>query len=293
MRSVVNVGVGEGPSDGFDFCRSCVVGTNGPVSDVVVMADPVHQNAASIRAVASPPAVMTSSHVRKFRSRSAPAFVVKMVRWRQNFYAALRFVIARWQADFDLFDLAEYSAFHKLGGTSKFLPGTLLTADLENCFLFGDFPIDKLAFVKRVSDWFLTVNVFAVSQSFQRAESVPLIGRCDDDGVDVIPLADFAKVVRDRNSASGGVALCGRVMFIDSFFSRFSPIGGALSPRTVSMMERVDVADRNDLSIRLLQKLVNQIESSRTCSDNSDINSLAGGTFFGSTENRARDQQRR
>lgn len=106
-----------------------------------------------------------------------------------------------------------------------------------------------------------------------------MIGRCDDDGVDAIPLADFAKVVRDRNAARRDATLCGRVMFVDPLPGRLSPIGGTLPPRTVSMMERVDVADRNDLSIRLLQKLIDQIESSRTCSDNSDINPLAGGLF--------------
>lgn len=64
MRSVVNIGVGKGPADGFDFRRAGPVGSESPVSDVVVVADPVHEYSAAERTVPSPPAMVSGSHVR-------------------------------------------------------------------------------------------------------------------------------------------------------------------------------------------------------------------------------------
>jgi hypothetical protein len=154
--------------------------------DVVVMADPVHQDAASVGTMASPPAMMPGSHVRQFRSGAGPLVVIEMVGWRDNLRVALRFVIAGRQAYFDTLNRSEDAASNQLDGAAKFRTRPLLAAGLEDSFLISDFTIDKLSFVKRVRDRLFAVNVFSVSQSFKRAECVPVVGRGDDNGIDIV-----------------------------------------------------------------------------------------------------------
>lgn len=212
-----------------------------------------------------------------------------MVGCGDDLCVALRLVIAGREADFDPLKLAENAASNQLNRSSEFLTGPLLAARLKDGLLFCNFPIDELALMKSVSDWFFAVNIFAVSQSFQSTECVPVVGRCDDDGVDVVPLADFPEVIRDRNAA--GVSRF--VVGVDAPLCRLATVRLPFAPRPVSMMERIDVANRNDLSVGLFEEFINQIETARARTDDADRDAIARRLPGRAPEGCARNEKRR
>ena len=108
MRSVVDIGFRESPVDGFDVSWPRIVGFHCPVGDIVVVADPVHQDTTAERTMSAPPAMMPGSDVRQFRSGPTPLVVIEMVGWSDDIRIALRFVIARRQADFDALDFSAW-----------------------------------------------------------------------------------------------------------------------------------------------------------------------------------------
>jgi hypothetical protein len=72
----------------------------------------------------------------------------------------------------------------------------------------------------------------------------------------------------------------------------FTTIDGTFAPRPIPMVERVHVANRDNLSVGLLEKFVDQIESSRTGANDSDSDVFVGRSRLRISEYRIWNEDR-
>jgi len=78
--------------------------------------------------------------------------------------------------------------------------GPLLRAGLENGFALRDLAIDGLALGEKMGNRFFAVHILAIAQCLEGLHGVPVIGRADNDDVQIRARAQFAviRVVRAR-----------------------------------------------------------------------------------------------
>src|SRR5262249_23778121 len=130
---VVNLAFGLRPANGFDAQGTAVIGIESPMSDVVVMTDPIHQRAAAECPIASPPSMMASPHIGKLGSWTAPQVVIKLGRGCGDGHISFRQLVSFGQTDLNAFDFAKVTIANELDGLAKDRIGALLRSDLNNC----------------------------------------------------------------------------------------------------------------------------------------------------------------
>jgi hypothetical protein len=106
-------------------------------------------------------------------------------------------------------DLADASGAHERDGQEEdpVVIAALLGADLHDAArLLGD-PAERLALVDRQRQRLLAVDVLARLHGVDADLGVPVVGRADDDGVDVLAVEELAVVLVDVGLPSADVLL--------------------------------------------------------------------------------------
>ena len=85
----------------------------------------------------------------------------------------------------DLGDAAEAAALDEIDGVAEVGPTALLHAALEDVFAGADGFGEDGAFFERVGDGLFEVDVFAGGDGVGGHADVPVVGRGDEDGVEV------------------------------------------------------------------------------------------------------------
>ena len=159
----------------------------------------------------------------------------------------------------DLRDAAEAAALNEIDGVAEVAPTALLHAALEDLFAGADGAGEDGAFFERVGDRLFEVDVFAGGEGVGGHADVPVVGRRDEDGVELV-VEDFAIV----DVRGGGVA--GGATF-DGFAAR-----------------RVDVADGDDLVAAGAVGGVEQVAHASAGADDADAKSVVGAEDAGGGE---------
>ena len=105
-------------------------------------------------------------------------------------------------------NLAEIALPDKLLGRSIVTPAALLGAHLHHAVVLAGHLGHPLAFVDEERHWFFDVDVFASRAGHHGHHGVPMVGRGDHHGLDVLVIQHFAEVaIRLRAAAQLGDAL--------------------------------------------------------------------------------------
>src|SRR5712672_1132373 len=86
----------------------------------------------------------------------------------------------------DLRDAAEAAALDEIDGIAKVDPTALLHAALQDLFAGADGAGEGGAFLQRVGDWLFEIDVLAGCESVDSHADVPVVGRGDEDGVELL-----------------------------------------------------------------------------------------------------------
>ncbi len=124
----------------------------------------------------------------------------------------------------NLRNAAEAAALNEINGIAKVAPTALLHAALEDLLAGADGSGEGGAFLESVRDWLFEIDVFAGCDGVDSHADVPVVGRGDEDGVELL-VEDFAII----DVGGGGEA-------VGAQFYGFATRG-------------IDVADRYDLVI--------------------------------------------
>ena len=188
----------------FDFRRPAQFGAVSPLGDVEVMHAPVADHAQAIVRDAVPDAVSSPSlplrprpatlvAVRRHGRRAEPQLVVQFLGHR--FGGLLGAGPTAGHADQDRLQLADLPVAHQLARTPELAVGALLGAELEHDAAFLDGLAQGLRGADAPADGLFAVHVLAPPDRFQRDERVPVVGRRDLHGVDVLALHEFPEVL--------------------------------------------------------------------------------------------------
>src|ERR1017187_9495531 len=122
--------LGELKVNGIDLHRAGVFGAKAPLSDVAVMADPVHKLAAAVIHLPAPVPMSAVRGIGRHGRRAAPKVVVKLRRriGKRGVAAGA----AHGQADFHRVHLANSAIAHQLTGEAEIPRGPLPRASLPN-----------------------------------------------------------------------------------------------------------------------------------------------------------------
>ena len=214
------------------------------MANVVVMANPIHELAAAISEMPAPVPMMAGGHVGKHRRGAGPLLEVRALGIIVRGGVAVVLVVSARQADRHRFHLADNAVEHQLHCVAKAPVRTLLRAGLKNRFLLRRFFVDRHAFGEQMRDGFFAVNILAIAQRLERLQRVPMVGRADDDHIQILARAQLAKI-RVR------VARLAAVFFADRLRSR---LAAELAVATAAIVCFVRVARGNHLNIRLTQE---------------------------------------
>ncbi len=121
----------------------------------------------------------------------------------------------------DLRDAPEAASLNEIDGVAEVAPAALLHAALQNLFAGAHRALQRNAFLNGVSDRLFQKDVFAGGEGVDGHAHMPVVGRGDDNGVELL-LEDFA-IIRVSGGDAVGACLDG------------------VAPR------RIDVADGADL----------------------------------------------
>jgi hypothetical protein len=147
-------------------------------------------------------------------------------------------------------DAPEATPLNELDGIAKVAPAALLHAALKYLLAGADRTGEGGAFFQGVRDRFFKINIFAGCQGVDRHAHMPVVGRGDKDGVDLL-LEDFVKIQVGARDSVGA--------FLDGVAAR-----------------RINVAHRDDLIAAGLVGRIEQVAHTAACSDNSDAQSVVG-----------------
>jgi hypothetical protein len=210
----------------FDAAGAAVFDVERPVQNIVVVGAPAGDHAEAVGVVAEPAgAVVDVGRVDALfgvgdeRRGAEPAVVVELGR------DGLGGLIGRGrvdgQTDLDGADTAEAAAADEFAGAAELLAGALLRTELEDAARFGDGGTEEHALGVRHRHGFLQVDIFAGEDGGERGLGVPVVGRADDDGVDVGTFQELTVVGHDVDARSG------RALFAVEFLDEAAAAGGA------------------------------------------------------------------
>jgi hypothetical protein len=157
-----------------------------------------------------------------------------------------------------LADVAPAHAFREL---AEMRTGTPVGAHLHHPLRFVCHPDHPAAFLQRVGEGLLDVDVLARPARVDGLEGVPVVRRGDEDRVDVLVVEKLAVVARG-----------------DGLARQFR---GPLRP-----MRLVDVADRHNIDVRVRQRGLDQLPAAVAHADETDPDAFVGAV-------RAPDAERR
>ena len=102
------------------------------------------------------------------------------------------------EAAFDLLNLADHAVAHQFARHAKFLHGALHGAGLQDAFV-GRHGLENFdGFVDVVRQRLLAIDILAGAQRGECRNGVPVVGRGDADGVDVLAGDEIAEIVESR-----------------------------------------------------------------------------------------------
>ena len=173
----------------FDLNRQVI---DGPLADVDVVCSPVGHLPAGVFV---PPAecVVRSLGDERHVGRLALPHVPVEVRWnRMSFERSADFVLA--ENHIDSLEFTESSRPNDFDGETKSRVAALPRTDLYDTFGFFDDFEQLLALVDRKCQRFFAVHIFARAAGVDDHLCVPMIGRADDDDIDVLAFQHVAIV---------------------------------------------------------------------------------------------------
>ena len=97
--------------------------------------------------------------------------------------------------DIDVAEATDAAVAHEGAGETEDAGGALLGAELEDAFVAVDFFAQGPIFGEVEAHGFFEVDVFAGADGGQGGEDMPVIGRGDEDGVEVFAGEQLAEVV--------------------------------------------------------------------------------------------------
>lgn len=115
-----------------------------------------------------------------------------------------------------------------------------------------------------VRQWFLTVHILASVQGGNGDNSMPVVGRGNDDGVDVFAVEEFAEVGVSFAAFEGAV-LVFAVAFFDGLLGVFAAVG-------------IDIADGDDLNFFAGKEAAEVAAVHFTIADEAEREALAGSS---------------
>ena len=161
----------------------------------------------------------------------------------------------------DLRDAAEAAALNEIDGIAKVAPTALLHAALQDLFAGADRAGEGGAFLQGVGDGLFEVDVFAGGESVCGHADVPVVGRGDEDGVELL-VEDFAII----DVAGGG----------ETVGAQFYGVA----------TRGIDVTDRDDLIVGDFVGGIQQVVHAAAGTEDSDAESVVGAEDSGRGESR-------
>ena len=140
-------------------------------------------------------------------------------------------------------EFAEAAVADHFAGFAEAGVGALLAAGLEDAVVFGDGGDHGAAFGDREGAGFFAVDIPAGADGLDGGDGVPVVGKGDEDGVDIGASEDVAEVFVGGAAFVGAGALFAGVVPFDEVAGGFAagkgtvPVAGGLA---------VDVADGED-----------------------------------------------
>ena len=151
-----------------------------------------------------------------------------------------------------MLDFADASVANEFAGAIELLPRALLRADLQDLLGGRDLIAHVTAFGDRQGRGLLQVDVFLRAHCVDGEDGVLMVGRADDDGVDVFVGEEFAIVVVAGDAVVGLAGLFG-VVAVDEGLAQFNAV-------------RVEIADRDDVGLIVLPD-ARQVVAARDAAD--------------------------
>ena len=181
VRAAAELGVGEAP-----------------VGDVAMVADPVHELAAA-GVVVPPPVLVEAAGVEGHHLRRAGPEVVIDARGHRAVgfvvAGAAEIGVAGGQADLDPRDLADVAVLHQFGGPAEVASLRCHEPVCQMRLFFGNGIDHGDAFGQGVRERFLAEDVLAGVGGGDGRDRVPVVGRGDAHGVDVVAGDQFAEIL--------------------------------------------------------------------------------------------------
>ncbi len=183
--------------------------------------------------------------------RPEPAVVVQV--FRHWLFGIVRLRGIDGQANFHAADVTETSTSNHFARAAKLLPRALLAPHLENAAGFHGRVSQQHAFFMREREGFLQVHVFARTYRSERDLRVPVIGRADDNGVDVFAREHFVEVcvLGDRGQRHVEIAIellnngatVGDAVFVEVAYGQHVGEAGLCDARHVVRLRDAAAAD--------------------------------------------------
>ena len=98
-----------------------------------------------------------------------------------------------------MFDLADVAIAHQFGGLAEFRPGALHAARLEHPVVLASRIDHRPTFLDSEREGFFAVDVLAGFGGFDGLHGVPMVGRGNDDRIDVLKGQQFPKIGVQRD----------------------------------------------------------------------------------------------
>ena len=205
---------------GNDFVRSALVHAEAPLRDVEMVRAPIGHAAAAVFAVVAPIGKMLVNAARAqfgivsaFGRRAEPHVPVQagFVRLSRQITRDCR------TTDGDLHhpNPADDTVAHEFARGAKFPRGPLHGAGLEHDVVLAHRLHHGLRFVNRLAKRFFAVDVFLRVGGCNRNKRVPMVGRRDDDRIDVFASDQFAEIVISGAPFVRAVGRFGCVVILD------------------------------------------------------------------------------
>ena len=191
--------------------------------------------------------------------RAEPEFVFQAGRYRDDLGGAARG--GGGSPDVDVLELADAAVADKGAGEPKDARGALLGAELKNAFLAMDFLSQGPVFGEVEAHGLFEIDILAGADGGQGGEHVPVIGRGDENGVNVLTSEQLAEV-----GVGGAVFVL--VVLIDAVAGLFEVLFH-------------DVADGDDPGVFLVQEIAHVPLPLRADADAADDNAAAGRDVAG------------
>ncbi len=170
---------------GEDLGVAGLVGLHGPVDDVNPMGEEIGHGATA-RVPEPAPEIESFCAERLVGSAALPLLPIEGL--HVDRLERLRCVgeIVLPPIGADLRNAAEAAALNEIDGVAKVAPTALLHPALQDLFAGADRAGEGGAFLQGVGDWLFEIDVFAGRDGVDSHADVPVVGRGDEDGVELL-----------------------------------------------------------------------------------------------------------